>query len=803
MTQAGLELTDNKVSFGGKDSFLPHLINEINEASSIDLAVSFVKMSGLRLILPALIDASERGIPIRIITSDYLQITDPAALSTLNSLSNIDSYLFSSTKSFHVKSYIFCHHDDGTGIAYVGSSNLSYSALNDAFEWNLGIAQNKDPHTFDLICKAFEALLANQQCHQLNELLVARYQASYQQGKATQFNVAESDVDHYQHQITDRECTFKPHDIQLNALEALKKSRMQGFRRGLVVMATGTGKTWLSAFDVQEIAAKSVLFIAHREEILLQAQSTYGELFPQMSSGLVNAKTKQLDSDIIFASVMTLGKEDFLSKFAPDRFDYIVVDEFHHASAKSYQGILNYFKPNFLLGLTATPQRTDNANILALCDNNLVYQIDMPSAIAEQILVPFRYYGIKDTVDYSEISWRNGKFDPQSLNNAFSTSLRAKHNFENWKKYRQSRTLAFCISQKHAVFMAEYFILKGIKAVAVYAGSETPRNVALKQLEQGAIEVIFAVDLFNEGTDLPSIDTILMLRPTESKIIYLQQIGRGLRRSTYKKDLVIVDFIGNHTSYFNKFESLFAAGASNESRQSFLKHSHDVELENGCYINLELDTIDMLEQLIKTSSTVHETLYNNLSSSLGRRPSLSEFVEAGGDLKKLRHHSQFWFNFVAKQTDDDINLKPVVESNAQFLAELEKTAMTRTFKMLLLKAFLEEDGFVNGVNLDNLCERSWYVFQRHPSLIPELTKTLQKSMGKIEYPHHKFKDYWTRNPINAWTGGNLKNPRNAFFTLQDNVFKYKQHMNAEHADTLNNLVLELIDYRLTQYERRR
>jgi superfamily II DNA or RNA helicase len=284
-----------------------------------------------------------------------------------------------------------------------------------------------------------------------------------------------------------------------------------GARRGLVVLATGLGKTWLAAFDAEQMQAKRVLFVAHREEILSQAASTFLRIRPTARVGFYIGQQRDTAADVLCASVQTLGKDAHLQRFASDHFDFIVVDEFHHAAAPTYQRLLQHFAPKFLLGLTATPDRSDHSDILSLCDDNLVFSRSLLEGVTEKLLVPFHYFGIDDdTVDYREIPWRNGRFDPTELSNKLTTTARAQHALTTWTKHHQQRTLAFCVSTRHADFMAQHFRQAGVRAVAVYGGSAMSRTDALDQLRDGRLDVVFSVDLFNEGVDLPLIDTVMM-----------------------------------------------------------------------------------------------------------------------------------------------------------------------------------------------------------------------------------------------------------------------------------------------------
>lgn len=416
-------------------------------------------------------------------------------------------------------------------------------------EWNLRVLAEENPARFDEISEKFDKIYHHPNSIRLSNEWIECYQQKFKNQPVILFPELGQE---------DPILPPEPNAIQNEALAALEQTRENGYKRGLVVLATGLGKTWLAAFDCLQSKSAKVLFVAHREEILAQAESTFVRILPEAKIGRFSGKSRQREVDMLFASIQTLGKKQHLKKFPTDHFDYIVVDEFHHASARTYQQLLAHFNPRFLLGLTATPERTDQVDILALCDNNLVYRRDMFEGISTGLLCPFTYYGIADEkVNYQAIPWKNGKFDPNELTSQLATKARAKHALTRWEELKRSRTLAFCISKKHADYMADYFQNKGYKAVSVHSDSKVRRNDALTQLAAGEIDIIFSVDLFNEGTDLPAIDTILMLRPSESKIIFLQQLGRGLRTFLNKEKLIVLDFIGNHISFFRKPEAFF------------------------------------------------------------------------------------------------------------------------------------------------------------------------------------------------------------------------------------------------------
>jgi len=646
------------ITGGSTNPFLPSLLEGIRQATEIEMAVAFIKATGLRLLFSDLKDAlapepeSQReSARLRIITSDYLDVTDPEAMRSLMLLQERGAEVKvyeSAGSSFHMKSYIFVRRNDSasvSGMAFVGSSNISRQALQDGLEWNYRIDVSKwgdspDYAGFIEIRSRFEELFADERAVLLTHDWIDGYE---QRRRVQSLPVAPGS-----HEI---EPPPLPTSIQNEALLALTLTRQQGFRRGLVVMATGLGKTWLAAFDSHFMNAKRVLFVAHREEILFQAEETFLRIRPHARVGFYTGNAKDKEVDILCASVQTLGKLEHLQQFPPRHFDYVVVDEFHHAAAATYRRLLGHFEPRFLLGLTATPDRSDQSDILSLCDDNLVFSKDLFVGVTSGLLVPFHYYGIFDEeVNYQEIPWRSGKFDPEQLSNKLATLARARHAYKKWHELSLNRTLAFCVSIRHAQFMAERFRQMGVKAEAVYAGSDIVRSEALEQLADGRLQVVFSVDLFNEGVDLPEIDTVMLLRPTESKILFLQQIGRGLRTAPDKDHLVILDFIGNHKSFLHKPQALFKVGASYKALAQFARQveQHHLTLPEGCFANYDLELIAFLKQL---DSGGAQKEYEALRESLGRRPTLSEFYRSGASVSQVRQQYGNWFSFVEAMDD--------------------------------------------------------------------------------------------------------------------------------------------------------
>jgi len=793
---------DRLITGGENNPFLPCLLEGIRQADEIEMAVAFIKATGLRLLFADLKDAiapaeesKRQPARLRIITSDYLDVTDPEALRSLMLLQERGAQIRvyeAAESSFHMKAYIFVRHSDRVGMhgmAFVGSSNISRQALQNGLEWNYRI--DADPYNItgiaEIRCR-FEELFANPRAVPLTHPWIEAYE---NRRRLPSLPVAPGS--------NELEPPPTPTEIQIEALFALDQTRQKGYRRGLVVMATGLGKTWLAAFDCQQMNAKRVLFVAHREEILFQAENTFLRIRPHARVGFYTGQNKDEEVDILCASVQTLGKNEHIKRFPPRHFDYVIVDEFHHAAAPTYRRLLAHFEPRFLLGLTATPDRTDQSDILTLCDDNLVFTRDLVTGINCGLLVPFSYYGIYDEeVNYREIPWRSGKFDPEQLSNKLATLARARHAYREWVKYAQKRTLAFCVSIRHADFMAERFRQLGVKALAVYAGSSTSRGEALEQLTAGRLQVVFSVDLFNEGVDLPGIDTVLLLRPTESKILFLQQIGRGLRNAEGKERLVILDFIGNHQSFLHKPQALFNVGASYKALAQFARQVEQkrLDLPNGCFVNYDLELIEFLKEL---DSGGAQKEYEPLRESLGRRPTLSEFYRSGASISQIRQQHGEWFSFVNTMGDLEDGEMECLNRHKKFLREVETTPMTKSFKMVLLEALLEHGGLVEPPTQATLAKQSLAIFQRRRNLIADIKPELQDIEALNPATWQK---YWENNPINAWIGGNWAGDSKAWFQIVDNRFTPRFKVDEGELELLANLLQELVDYRFASYEAR-
>lgn len=696
------------------------LVGSLRKAVSVDIIVSFLMESGVKMLLEELDHALNRGTRIRILTGNYLGITQPSALYLIKRklVDRVDLRFYNEkNRSFHPKSYIF-HYVDHSDI-YIGSSNVSRSALTSGIEWNYRFSSNTDQKNYDKFFKTFEDLFENHSIVVDDEEL-KRYSKNWHKPSVSKdlerYDIEEESED------TNVWLLYEPRGAQIEALCALEDTRSEGAKRALVQAATGVGKTYLAAFDSKDY--ERVLFVAHREEILQQAAVSFQNVRNSDDYGFFNGDQKSTDRSVIFASVATLGRQEYLNEkyFSKDYFDYIVIDEFHHAVNDQYRRIVDYFKPQFLLGLTATPERMDGRNIYEICDYNVPYEISLKDAINKGMLVPFHYYGIFDDTDYSKLHIVRGKYDEKELNETYIGNVhRHELIYKYYCKYGSKRALGFCCSRAHAEEMAKEFCKRGIPAVAVYSNADgafsEDRSVAIEKLKNGEIKVIFSVDMFNEGVDITSVDMVMFLRPTESPIVFLQQLGRGLRKSKGKEYLNVLDFIGNYEKA-GRVRSLLTGRTLVETQQY---HPADRSAyPDDCLIDFDMKLIDLFDQMDKKQLKVKDQIRNEfyrVKEMLGKRPSRIElFTYMDDDIYQMaithakenpfKRYLEYLKGMRELTSEEEIFYQGI---GREFISLIENTNMSKVYKMPVLMAFYNHGNVRLAVSEEELLE-SWKEF---------------------------------------------------------------------------------------------
>lgn len=609
------------------------LRKEILSSDKIDLLVSFIKWKGIRILERELREFTERGGKLRVITTTYIGATDAKAVEFLASLENTEVKVSYNTRNerLHAKAYLF-QRNTGFHTGYIGSSNFSRSALTDGLEWNLKITTKEVSHIIDKFKKTFEAYWQNSEfeLYDKNRHSLKLVEALKQGKFSKEYTFSTSYFD------------IKPFHYQDEILEKLEVERTIHKRnKNLLVAATGTGKTVISAFDYKKFKninkSFKLLFVAHRKEILQQALATFrGVLKDNNFGSLWVDGLEPTSNEYVFASVQTLNNKLKEIKLSPEYYDFIIIDEVHHITASTYRPILNYFQPKVLLGLTATPERMDGENILEDFCNRIAAEIRLPEALNKKLLSPFQYFGITDSIDLTNVRWEKGKYVASELTSLYTKNdIRVGEIISNLNKYTNDihdvRAIGFCVTIEHASFMAEKFNLAGLKAEFLSSKNSNMRDVIREKLRKKEINYLFVVDIFNEGVDIPEIDTVLFLRPTESLTVFLQQLGRGLRLAEGKDCLTVLDFVGNSRPEYD-FESKFRAliGKTSTSVQKEIEDDFP-HLPLGCSIVLEKKTKEtILENIRKvTNLNINQliTKIRNFQNQTNLPLTLNNFIE--------------------------------------------------------------------------------------------------------------------------------------------------------------------------------
>ena len=730
-------IINEKVKFR---NFFIYLKQELLNCKKFYFIVSFIRYSGIQLLISTLDELEKQGIQGEIITSVYLNITDSKALQKLLSYKNIKVKIYNnSSESFHTKAYLF--EKEKYHSVVIGSSNISQSALYSAEEWNVKLTDSSFFNIYGKSLNQFEKLWHSNEAIELTQDFIDEYE-KYKKSVNVQ------NTFDYRKTKIEQENEFVPNSMQKRVLQKLKETRINGNKKGLVISATGTGKTYLAAMDIKqffeinsntenklfEINDKKsktsnikFLFIAHREELLENAINVFSKILKidKNEFGRIYGGLKEIDKSIIFASIQSL--RNCYNEFKPSFFDYIIVDEFHHSMSDSYLKTLSYFNPKFLLGLTATPKRMDGKDILSLCDYNVVDEIGIKEALEEDLVVPFHYFGVNDyTINYDNIPYKNGKYNEKILLENLLLNTRTDYIVEKINKFGfdgdELSAVAFCQNIEHAFFMKEEFSKKGYKSAVITANtSSNERSEILEKFKNKKIEILCVVDILNEGIDIPTINLLLFLRPTMSSTIFIQQIGRGLRKAKNKDFVTIIDFIGNHKKDYLLI-NYFSSEVDNKDTLFTKKEKIINEIKNqfsnipkSCYVELDRicqnRIIEKIEKINFSSKNILKEMYLDYKAEIGK--SEDEFLQVRDfdtniELFQelcLKMHS--FYNAQLQFEDSKIFKKeneknPLNKIEIEFLEYLEKKiTLVEPFTFLIINYLATGKEYINNSDLLN------------------------------------------------------------------------------------------------------
>jgi superfamily II DNA or RNA helicase/HKD family nuclease len=665
---------------------LTNILSEFDKCNKFYISVAFATTSGVAAIINKLKELENRNVKGKILVSQYLNFTQPEALKRLIQFSNIELRIATQDNS-HIKSFIF--NNDLNYNIIVGSSNLTANALSTNKEWNLKVSAHSNSSIVNSVINEFDKDF--EKGVPVNNEFISQYEKIYIK-KLIQENIIED-----QNQLFNQNISVIPNSMQKEALQCLEKLRNQHKNKALIISATGTGKTYLSAFDAKQFNPNRLLFVVHRETIAKDALNTFLKVFGNTKTfGLYTGNNKDINVDFLFSTIQTISKSNHFEKFSKDHFDYIIIDESHRSGAESYDIIINYFKPKFLLGMTATPDRTDGRNIFKNFDHNIAFDIRLSRALEEDLLCPFHYYGITDLiVDNSIIE---NKSDFRHL----ISSERVDRIIDQSKFYGTDngvvRGLVFCSRKNEAIELSEIFNTKGFKTMALTAESgEKERELAINLLESDdfsqKLDYIFTVDIFNEGIDIPKINQIILLRPTESSIIFIQQLGRGLRKAKDKSYLTIIDFIGNYEKNYLIPIALFGDSSYNKDKIRKLLSEGSKLIPGASTINFDEISKD---RIFKSIDSANLKLYNDLKNDfnllkfkLGKTPLMMDFIlNDYRDPFLFVEYAGSFYNFVKK-----VDVKEELLSLSQIkLLELFSREINNTKRLeesLIIKLLIE------------------------------------------------------------------------------------------------------------------
>jgi len=770
-------ITNNRLK---NKKVLSTLLNELRNCDEFYFSVAFLTKSGVAVLINTLEELRKNGIKGKILVSQYQDFTQPEALKTLLKFENIELRI-AVKGNFHAKGYFFKYKDQYTLI--VGSSNLTASALCTNKEWNLMVtASNNSNLTLEVL---EEADLEFEKGYLVTHEYIKIYEKIYHGQRELRYKNKE-EMESFFYKI-------KPNKMQKEALENIKKLRESGQDRGLLISATGTGKTYLSAFDVKKFNPKKFLFIVHRKNIAKKAMESYKTIFGRdKSMGLFSGEEKDIESDFIFTTVQTMSKETNLELFSKKHFDYIVIDETHRASAPTYQKILNYFTFKFLLGMTATPERTDGFDIFEQFNHNIAYEIRLNKALEEEMLVPFHYYGVTDIVIDDNLISEEENFSQ------LITEERVEKIIERSNYYGADekiiRGLIFCSRKLEAQKLSKLFNERKYKTIALTGeNSEKDREEAIRRLESDDIDrldYIFTVDIFNEGIDIPRINQIIMVRPTQSAIIFIQQLGRGLRKSKGKRYLTVIDFIGNYNNNYLIPIALYGDNSFDKSKIKKMLLNESSMIPGSSTINFDRISKERIFKALDLANlkTKRDLIkdYELLKYKLGKIPMMTDFVKMNSrDPKTYVDYSKSYYNFIVSQEKNLISSLGEREKKLLEFFSTDIANLKRIEEVILISQLIEKKEY----SIDKLRK---HIFEKYKYKISDETiSSIYKNLN-FEFITEKYekKLVAVREKYNF----NIIKLKNNNFTLEDDFLKSLKDK------TFKFFLLDLLNYSITEYD---
>ncbi len=718
---------------------------ELRTCDSFIFSVAFITSSGFTLLAQVLKELEERNVPGKILTTDYLAFSEPKALKQLHQLRNLEIRMYytgGDTAGFHTKGYIF-HHEDSYHMI-IGSSNMTQSALAQNREWNSKIVSTRDGEFASNVLDEFDSLWNNERTKSFDDF-IQPYEQLYQSMRK------QRDIQHRETKELLSLPSLRPNSMQIGFINSLDHLRNEGKHKALLISATGTGKTYASAFAMQEENQKKVLFIVHREQIAKQAMESYKKVFKNTRTyGLLSGNSKQMDQDFIFATMQTISRDDILHQLPKDRFQDIIIDESHRVGAESYQKILSWFVPELWLGMTASPERTDSYDVFEAFDHNIAYEIRLQQALEENLLCPFHYFGITDlSVDGKIIDDETELHDFDLLTSNQRTEFILKQ--ASYYGYSGSRVkgLVFCSTNEAASVFSKQFNTHGLHTIALSGSdSQEKRESSIERLVSDTcsdpLDYIFTVDIFNEGVDIPEVNQVILLRPTKSPIIFVQQLGRGLRKSQGKEYVVILDFIG---SYANNYMIPIALSGDRSYNKDTMRRyvSEGNRMIPGCS-SIHFDEIarERIYHSIDSARTNTMALirksYLDLKNMLGRIPCINDFDQYGSiDITKIFDKCGSYYNFLLKyEPDYKVRFSKEEESILNFISR--KIAKgKRIDELILLQAVLDPEKVPDTMSLIQYCKiemEHTYGIQVKDAELQSAIRSLTNLFAKTEEQSH-------------------------------------------------------------------